>query len=359
MVPTQVIVGLPKVALHDHLDGGLRASTVVELAAEIGHELPTHEPDRLAEWFFDQASRGSLDLYLETFRHTLAVMQRPEHLRRVAREFVLDQAADKVVYAETRWAPEQHTEAGLSPAAAVEAVRDGLAEGMAEAAAASHPIVVQQIVTALRHGEPRRDIAELAVTYRNDSVCGFDLAGSEASFPAGRHADSFAYLRSRMVPLTIHAGEAAGVDSIAEAVGLCGATRVGHGVRIADDISSVGTGFVLGEVASYVRDRRIALEVCPTSNVQTGVCASVATHPVGVLIDAGFRVSINCDNRLLGRTNLTRELSQVTEAFGLGVVDLWRLTRDAMRSAFYPYDKRERLLDAVIDPAYRAALSER
>lgn len=359
MVSTQVIADLPKVALHDHLDGGLRPQTVVELAADIGHELPATDPQELADWFFDHANAGSLHQYLTTFEHTLAVMQRPEHLLRVAREFVLDQAADNVVYAETRWAPEQHTRAGMSLVEAVSAVRDGLAQGMAEAAANGRPVVVQQILTTLRHNQPRREVADLAVMFRNDSVCGFDLAGDEANYPSSGHEEMFRYLRSRLVPLTIHAGEAAGVDSIAHAVGSCGATRLGHGVRIVDDIAVSGSGFTLGEVASYVCDRRIALEVCPTSNVQTGVCASIEEHPVGILIDAGLRVAISCDNRLMSRTTLTRELSLVADAFGLGIVDLWRITRDAMRSAFFPYDSRERLLDRVIDPAYRAALSER
>lgn len=359
MVSAKVIADLPKVALHDHLDGGLRPQTVVDLASEVGHELPTTDPDGLADWFFDQANAGSLQQYLTTFEHTVAVMQRPEHLRRVAREFVLDQAADRVVYAEARWAPEQHTRAGMSPAEAVAAVRDGLADGMAESAANGRPIVVQQIVTTLRTSEPRRDIADLAVMFRNDSVCGFDLAGDESAPMSSGHDEMFRYLRSRLVPLTIHAGEAAGVESITQAVGDWGASRLGHGVRIADDISVSGSGFTLGEVAAYVCDRRIALEVCPSSNVQTGVCGSVGEHPVGMLIDAGFRVAISCDNRLMSRTSLTRELTSVAESFGLGIVDLWRLTRDAMRSAFFPYDSRERLLDVVIDPAYRAALNER
>lgn len=354
-VDAELIRSLPKVALHDHLDGGLRPETVVELAAAAGHELPTTDPDALGRWFFEAADSGSLVRYLQTFDHTIACLQSAAHLRRVAREFVEDQAADGVVYTEARWAPEQHLAGGLTLAQAVEAVRDGLAEGMAASERAGRPIVAQQIVTSMRHLPPRPEIAQLAVDYRHDSVCGFDLAGAEAGFPPARHLPSLEKLHRRCVPVTIHAGEAAGVESIWEAVALCGANRLGHGVRIVEDITRTDGGYALGEVASWVRDRRIPLEVCPTSNVQTGVCASIAEHPIGLLAELGFRVTVSCDNRLMSGTSLTRELGLVADAFGHGLPELRRFMLDAARAAFLPYDRRRALIEDVILPGFARA----
>ncbi|MFZ1411221.1 MAG: adenosine deaminase [Micropruina sp.] len=344
----------PKVALHDHLDGGLRASTVLELANEIGHQLPAQTADELADWFFEAADSGSLVRYLETFVHTIAVMQTAANLRRVAREFVEDQAADGVVYAETRWAPEQHLQGGLSLRQAVEAVRDGLREGMDVCAAQGHPIIAQQIVTSMRHAAPRVDIADLAVVLRDDSVCGFDIAGAEDGFPPSRFIPAFDHLRRNNVEYTIHAGEAFGVPSIWEAVQLCGASRLGHGVRIVEDITQGPEGPVLGPLAAYVRNRRIALEVCPSSNLQTGICASIAEHPIGVLAELKFRVTVSCDNRLVSRTTLSREFALLSEAFGYDLDDLAWFTLNAAKSAFYPYDRRVELIERVIEPGFAA-----
>lgn len=336
---------MPKVALHDHLDGGLRPATMIELAAEVGHVLPCVEAEELAQWFVHAADSGSLVRYLETFDHTVAVMQTASALRRVAQEFVADQAADRVVYAEARWAPEQHLRAGLSLDEAVEAVAQGLRDGMAQANAAGRPIEVRQILTAMRHvPEPSTEIAQLAVTHREDLVCGFDIAGAEDGFPPGRFADSFELLRAHGMEYTIHAGEAAPVTSIAEAVGPCAASRIGHGARLVDDLGVDGS---LGVVANYVLDRRIALELCPTSNVQTGVCSSIAGHPFGRLAEAGFRVTVNCDNRLLGGTTLSREFFLLSEAFGYQVEDLWRFTLNAAKAAFLPFAQRVALLERI------------
>ena len=375
-IDPEVLRAFPKVALHDHLDGGLRASTVLELAAEIGHELPVSEAGALADWFFEAADSGSLVRYLETFEHTVAVMQTPAQLRRVAREFVEDQAADGVVYAEARWAPEQHLRAGLTMAEAVEAVRDGLAEGMAACAADGRPIVVRQLVTSMRHGDPTLSVAELAVAYRNDSVAGFDIAGAEAGFPPSRFAAVFEYLRRHNVQFTIHAGEAFGPASIWEAVQLCGASRIGHGVRLVEDISGGPGEWVLGELASYVLDRRIPLEVCPSSNLQTNAAqvpnwnslaegeagpdqrseeqTGIAAHPFGLLAELGFRVTVSCDNRLMSRTTLSREFGLLADAFGYDLTDLRRFTLNAARSAFYPYPQRRELIREVILPGFAA-----
>lgn len=343
-VPIEVCRRLPKVALHDHLDGGLRPATIVEEAAAVGHQLPTTDPAELGEWFFAAADSGSLVRYLETFDHTIAVMQTREQLRRVAREFVEDQAADGVVYAEARWAPEQHLAGGLSLVEAVEAVRDGLADGMAACAAAGRPILVQQILTSMRHGAPTTEVAELAVAFRHDSVCGFDIAGAEDGYPPSRFAAAFDYLKRHNFEFTIHAGEAFGLPSIWEAVQLCGASRLGHGVRLVDDIAPDGT---LGELAGYVRDRRIPLELCPSSNLQTGISDSIAEHPFGLLARLHFRVTVSCDNRLMSRTTLSREFALLSEAFGYDLADLQRFCVNAAKSAFLPFDQRLALIERV------------
>jgi adenosine deaminase len=343
-VPIEVCRALPKIALHDHLDGGLRPATIVEEAAKVGHGLPTTDPAALADWFYAAADSGSLVRYLETFRHTIAVMQTASQLRRVAAEFVEDQAIDGVIYAEARWAPEQHLAGGLSLRQAVEAVRDGLAEGMAACAEAGRPIVARQILTSMRHGTPTTEIAELAVAYRHDLVCGFDIAGAEDGYPPSRFAEAFTYLKRNNFEFTIHAGEAFGLPSIWEAVQLCGASRLGHGVRLVADIAPDGR---LGELAGYIRDRRIALELCPSSNLQTGICSRIADHPFGLLAKLKFRVTVSCDNRLMSRTTLSREFALLSEAFGYGLDDLRRFSINAAKSAFIPFDQRLELIDRV------------
>lgn len=355
MPGADAIRSLPKVALHDHLDGGLRPATVLEHCAETGHELPAQEPEALRTWFYEAADSGSLVRYLETFEHTVAAMQSAEHLRRVAREFVVDQAADGVVYAEARWAPEQHLRRGLSLETAVEAVRDGLAEGMAEAEASGLRIIARQILTSMRHVEPTVDIAELALAYRDDSVCGFDIAGAEDGFPPSRFAPAFELLKRNNMFFTIHAGEAFGLPSIWEAVQVCGATRLGHGVRIVEDIEFVDGTARLGRLASYVRDARIALEVAPSSNLQTGIAATLAEHPVDLLRRLGFNVTINCDNRLMSATTMTREYERLVQTFGWDLADLEDTTVAAMRAAFLHHDQREALVHEVIRPAFAAA----
>ena len=336
---------IPKVALHDHLDGGLRPQTVLEEAAKVGHELPAKDADALGRWFYEAADSGSLVRYLETFAHTVAVMQTADSLRRVAREFVLDQAADGVIYAEARWAPEQHVAGGLTLAQAIEAVRDGLAEGMALAQQDGHDIIAQQIVTAMRHvDQPTTEIAELAVAYRDDSVCGFDIAGAEDGFPPTRLVASFDYLRGQLMEYTIHAGEAAGVDSVAAAVGICGASRVGHGVRLVEDIAADGS---LGRLAQYILDRQLPLEVCPSSNLQTGICERMEDHPFAQLATAGFRVTVNCDNRLMSATTLSREFHLLSEAFDYDLSDLRQFVLNGASVAFLPFDQRNDLIEKV------------
>src|SRR5918997_4188179 len=301
------IVKAPKALLHDHLDGGLRPATVVELAAAVGHELPETDPARLGEWFVAAADSGSLERYLETFAHTVAVMQTEEGLHRVAKECALDLAADGVVYAEIRYAPEQHLERGLSLNQVVEAVHAGFTEGCAEAAAQGVPIRIGTLLTAMRHAARSQEIAELSVRYRDTGVVGFDIAGAEAGYPPTRHLDAFEYLQRENSHFTIHAGEAFGLPSIWEAIQWCGADRLGHGVRIIDDIEGAGESLPLGRLGAYVRDKRIPLEMCPSSNVQTGAAKSIEEHPIGLLRRMYFRVTVNTDNRLMSGTTMTQE----------------------------------------------------
>ncbi|MCZ7439848.1 adenosine deaminase [Micromonospora sp. WMMC241] len=345
------IVKVPKALLHDHLDGGLRPATIVELAAEAGHELPTTDPDALGRWFAEAANSGSLERYLETFAHTVAVMQTASALRRVARECALDLAADGVVYAEVRFAPEQHLERNLTLDEVVEAVVTGFREGSALAGEAGTPIRIGTLLTAMRHAARSQEIAELAVRHRDTGVVGFDIAGAEAGFPPTRHLDAFEYLQRENFHFTIHAGEAFGLPSIWQAIQWCGADRLGHGVRIVDDITP-GNPPALGRLAAYVRDKRIPLELCPSSNVQTGAAASIADHPIGLLRDLRFRVTVNTDNRLMSGTSMSREMALLVEAFGYGWKELQWFTINAMKSAFIPFDERLRIIDEVIKPAY-------
>ncbi len=363
-VPADLVLRAPKVLLHDHLDGGLRPATIVELAADVEYEgLPTTDADELREWFIAASSSGSLVRYLETFAHTIAVTQTTEALSRVARECAVDLAADGVVYAEVRFAPELHTQRGLTESEIVEAVISGFVQGQRDAAAAGHPIRVGVLLTAMRTATHSRRIAELVVEYRDRGVVGFDIAGAEAGYPPTRHLDAFEYLRRENAHFTIHAGEAFGLPSIWEALQWCGADRLGHGVRIVDDIEIGADGQArLGRLAAYVRDRRIPLEMCPTSNVQTGAADSIATHPIGLLRRLGFRVTVNTDNRLMSDTSMSKEMEQLSEAFGYGLDDLQWFTINAMKSSFLPFDERLAMINTHIKPAYaalRAVLAER
>ena len=345
----------PKVLLHDHLDGGLRPATILELAAEVGHELPADDAEGLGRWFAESADSGSLERYLETFDHTVAVMQTGPSLTRVARECVEDLAADGVVYAEIRYAPEQHVSMGLTLDEVVAAVQQGFDEATA---AADGRIVVRQLLTAMRHQARSMEIAQLAVAWRDRGVAGFDIAGAEAGYPPTRHLDAFEYLQRENSHFTIHAGEAFGLPSIWQAIQWCGADRLGHGVRIVDDITVNDDGSVeLGRLASYVRDMRIPLEMCPASNIQTGAATSIAEHPIGMLTKLRFRVTVNTDNRLMSGTSMTDEMASLVEAFGYDLADLRWFTINAMKSAFLPFDERLEIIDRVIKPGYAALMS--
>ena len=362
MTPTLAeIRRVPKVLLHDHLDGGLRPATIVELAAETGYRgLPTSDAGELAAWMGQVAQRGSLELYLEAFQHTVGVMQTREALLRVAAECARDLAADGVVYAEVRFAPELHLSRGLSLDQVVEAVLEGFRRGSASQPGAGPPITVYALLTAMRTAARSLEIAELAVRHRDAGVVGFDIAGAEAGSPPSRHLDAFQYVARENFHITIHAGEGFGLPSIWEALQWCGADRLGHGVRIIDDISVPRDGnAMLGRLASYVRDRRIPLEMCPTSNVQTGAVASIKEHPIGLLRELLFRVTVNTDNRLMSGVTLSSEFHALAEAFGYGWGDIEWLTLNAMKSAFAPFDERLRLINTVIKPGFATARAAR
>ena len=354
-VPTaEQIKLLPKALLHDHLDGGLRPQTIIEIAKEIGHELPTYDAVELAEWFRASCDSGSLVRYLETFSHTVAVMQRTSDIVRVSRECAVDLGRDGVVYAEVRMAPELLTEKGLTLSAAIEAILEGFRAGELDAKNEGNAIRVTLLLCGMRQNRLSQEVAELAVKFRDRGVVGFDIAGPEDGFPPSDQLDTFEYLRRENAHFTIHAGEAYGLPSIWEAIQLCGAERLGHGVRIIDDIDLNHTPARLGRLAAYVRDRRIPLEMCPSSNIQTGAAANFADHPIGDLAKLRFRVTVNTDNRLMSATSMTREMTELVNAFNWTFLDLQRVTINALKSSFIPFEERLAIIDNVVKPGYLA-----
>ncbi|MCU1535434.1 MAG: adenosine deaminase [Glaciihabitans sp.] len=350
------ITALPKVSLHDHLDGGLRPQTILDLSDELGLEVPATDADSLGSWFAEQSDSGSLVEYLKTFDVTIGVMQTAEGLARVAREFVQDLGADGVIYGEIRWAPEQHLSRGLSLDQAVEAVQEGLDSGVEDVRATGRSIRVGQLVSAMRHLDRGLEIAELAVRHRDRGVVGFDIAGPEDGFLPSRLQPAFDYLAGEYFPATVHAGEAAGLASIRSALLDGRALRLGHGVRIAEDISTdreddENTYVTLGSLAQWVKDREIALETSPTSNLQTGAIApwgeEMIDHPFDLLYQLGFRVTVNTDNRLMSNTTLSRELFLLAQTFGYDLTDLEVFQLNAAAVAFLPLEDREDLADQI------------
>jgi adenosine deaminase len=349
---------LPKVSLHDHLDGGLRPATIIELAEPLGLDLPTREPEALAAWFRDSCTRGSLVDYLKTFDLTTAVMQSAENLTRIAREFVEDLVADGVIYGEIRWAPEQHLASGLTLDGAVEAVQAGIDEAVAATVAEGGWVRIGQLISAMRQNDRSMEIAELALRHRDAGAVGFDIAGPEAGFPPSRFAEAFDLLARESFPVTVHAGEADGLASIQSALVDGHALRLGHGVRIADDIVLESrddeTEYVtLGRLAQWVKDRGIPLETSPSSNIQTAAFTEwgdgIAGHPFDVLHQLGFRVTVNTDNRLMSATSLSRELELLADAFGYDADDVLGFQITAAEAAFLPLEDREELIERLLN----------
>lgn len=360
MLTMDQIKTLPKAVLHDHLDGGLRPQTVAELAVLEGYQgLPTTDPTELATWIKNACDSGSLETYLETFQHTVGVMQSFASIERVAYECAVDHANDGVIYAEIRFAPELHQLKGLSLDEIVEAVVTGFARGEKQMAQAGKPIVMRTLLTAMRTAARSTEIAQLAIRWRSKGVVGFDIAGKEAGFPPSRHLDAFDEIHRANFHMTIHAGEAFGLPSIWEAVQVCGADRLGHGVRIIDDIKVQPDGsYELGELAHYVRDRRVPLELCPVSNVHTGAAKSIAEHPITTLTKLGFRATVNTDNRLMSQTSMSNEMYLLHTQAGFTLEQLRWLTINAMKSAFIPFDQRLKIINEIVKPGYAEAIAK-
>ena len=347
----------PKVLLHEHLDGGLRPATLIDLADEIGYSaLPTRDADALARWFKPAPGEGgrSLVRYLEAFDNTVAVMQSAQAIERVAAEEVEDLAADGIVYAEVRFAPEQHLREGLTLDEVVEAAAAGVRR-----ASEGRSIVVGLLLSAMRQAARSVEIAELAVRHRDRGVLGFDVAGPEAGYPPTRYLDAFQLIAHENFHFTIHAGEAFGLPSIWEALQFCGAERLGHGVRIVDDIVTHPDGRItLGRLAAYVRDRRIPLEMCPTSNVDTGAVPRLEDHPIDLFKRLRFRVTLNTDNRLMSNISLSDEFASMVTAFGWDLADMEWVTLNAIKSAFLPFDGRLRIINEQVKPGYARLRAE-
>ena len=344
---------LPKALLHDHLDGGVRVETILELADAQGYtDLPATDVDALGEWF-NQGRSGSLERYLEAFTHTIAVMSSEDSIRRIAYETGIDLAADGAIYAEVRFGPSLHMIHGLTREAAIEAVLDGFAAAQRETG-----IVLYAIASALRQETDSEEVVRAAIPYLDRGLIAFDLAGPEAGFPADDHLAACRLARDAGLGLTIHAGEADTAASIWRAVARCGATRIGHGVRIADETDFDGSAITsVGPLARRIRDHRIPLEVSITSNLDTSAFPSAAEHPFGALYRSGLTVTINTDNRLMSRVSLTDEYELAATTFGLGPGDLEEITVNAFEAGFGDWPERRRLIDEVVRPAYASVAS--
>ncbi len=350
MVTEEMIKKIPKVELHDHLDGGLRPETIIDLAEKYDVSLPDDTPKGIALWLQRGADRKNLALYLESFGVTLSVMQHTEALERIAYEHIIDLSHENTVYAEIRFAPILHQEDGLNLEAIVESVLTGLEKGKKETG-----VSFGVILCAMRHQDYNisLEIAELAVAFRDRGVVAFDIAGDENGHPPKKHLEAFQYIRNRNFNITIHAGEAFGIESIWQAVQICGAHRIGHATRLIEDITSSGTRIEkMGSLAHFIRDKRIPMEICLSSNIQTGASKDFDSHPFPLYYKNGFRVSLCTDNRLMSNTTLTKEISIAVKYYNLNLRDLEKLTLNAMKSAFIHYDERIRIIYDIIKPGF-------
>ncbi len=333
-VTEELLRALPKTDLHCHLDGSLRLETILDLAARQGVALPADTTDGLARAIHQGEDCEDLEDYLTAFDVTLAVLQTEEALYRAAYELAIDCAAENVRYLEVRYSPVLHTRKGLKPTTIVDAVLEGLRAAKHETRIKSHVIIcgIRNIdpVTSLR-------LAELAVAYKNRGVVGYDLAGAEEGYPSRDHQAAFQLILDNNVNVTIHAGEAFGPESIAQAVHYCGAHRIGHGVRLREN----------GDLLNYINDHRIPLEMCPSSNVQTRSVADMKSHPLKFYFDFGLRVTVNTDNRLITDTTSTKELWVAHREMGFTLEDLVTLVVQGFKSAFLPFREKSDVLKRV------------
>jgi len=333
-VPFEVIRALPKTDLHVHLDGSLRPQTILELGHEQGVQLPADSAAGIEAAVGAGSQFGSLVEYLKGFQLTLSVLQTAEALERAAFELAEDAHRENVLYMEVRYAPMLHTQRGLRLTRVVEAVLDGLRRARETYGIKSNVILcgIRNISSASSY-----QMAELAVAYKGRGVVGFDLAGAEANFPAKDHIEAFQLIRDNNINCTIHAGEAYGPASIAQAIHDCGANRIGHGCRLRED----------GDLLHYVNDHRIPLECCPSSNVQTGAVKSLSTHPLKLYLDLGVRVTVNTDNRLITKTTVTDELYRVHTAMRVPFRDIKTIVTAGFKSAFLPFHDKQAALRKV------------
>ena len=356
MLTRELINSVPKVLLHDHLDGGVRPQTIIDLADELKYsKLPTRDVGELANWFYVGANKGSLVEFLKGFEHTTAVMQTKEGLERVAYEMMEDMKSDGVAYIETRFAPVFHLTKGLYLEDTVTAVLAGLEKGKRD-----FGVGYGLILCGMRNMKNTLEIAELAVNFREDGVVGFDLAGEEGGYPPKKHLEAFQFIQRSNFNITIHAGEAFGKESIWQAIQWCGAHRIGHATRLLEDIVLDDDGEVVsfGELAQYVLDKRIPLEICLLSNLHTGAVDQLDNHPFGILFKEKFRVTINTDDRLMSNTDLTNEFLTAVKYFNLSIDEIEKITINAMKSAFIPYKERLRYIYDIIKPGYQKVRSQ-
>jgi len=348
----------PKVLLHDHLDGGLRPQTVIELAQELDIQLPASDTEGLNQWFHEGANRGSLPEYLKGFEITTGVMQTEEALHRVAYEMMEDMYQDGVAYVETRFSPLFHTKRGLNYDQVMEAVLRGLKDG-----SRAFGVKFGLIVCGMRNLPPEDSLrmAECAVRYREQGVVGFDLAGDEMGYPPKDHLKAFHYIQRNNFYITIHAGEAFGKESIWQALQFCGTHRIGHGTHLKEDIMESDDRIVeMGTMARYVLDRRIPLEICLSSNLHTTTMRNLRYHPFPLFYRNQFRVTLNTDNRLMSDTNMTKEFLIAVNEYNLDLDDVEKLTINAMKSAFISFQDRLDLIYNTIKPGFtelRAAIT--
>jgi adenosine deaminase len=332
----EFLASLPKTDLHLHLDGSLRLGTVRELAAKQGVQLPADTEAELRQSVMCGDACGSLEEYLKAFNVTLSVLQDPDAVWRAAREVVLDAAAENVRYVEVRFSPILHLQNGHDERTILAAMVAGLTDG-----ASATGVNAGAIICGMRHLDPRksRELAQLAVDFKDRGVVAFDLAGAEQDYPAKHHVEAFYTILNNNVNCTCHAGEGFGPASIRQAIHYCGAHRIGHGTRLHED----------PDLMAYVNDHRIPLEICLTSNLQTGVVSRIEDHPFGLYFREGLRVTLNCDNTLVSDTTITREYQKAVEAFGLGIADVRKVVLNGFKSAFLPMKKKVMLFTRILD----------
>ena len=354
MVTEKIIKQIPKVELHDHLDGGLRPQTLIELAKEYNIKLPEQNPEKLASWFHRGADRKNLGLYLEGFGLTLEVMQTKEALIRIAEETLEDLAKDNVIYAEIRFAPVLHLQKNLNLEKVVESVLIGLEKGRKKTG-----VEYGLIICAMRDKTDSLEMAELAISFRNSRVVGFDIAGDEVGHPPKHHLDAFQYIRNKNFNITIHAGEAFGIESIWQALQICGTHRIGHATRLIEDMTVFGTRIEsMGTLSHFILDKRIPMEMCLSSNIHTGAAKSLDTHPFNIYYRNNFRTVLCTDNRLMSNTTLSKEMSIAVKHFNLSLRDLERLTINGMKSAFVHYKERIRIIYDILKPGFQKIYDE-